>query len=41
MLVNLNAFRKYVIPVPLPQLDIHPNSIKFVQTLRDYLDLPP
>ena len=38
MLLNLNAFQKYDIPVPLPQLDIQPNSIEFVQTLRDYLD---
>ena len=40
-LVNLNALQKYDVPVPLPHLDIQPNSMKFVQTLRDYLDWPP
>ena len=38
MLVDLNAFQKYDVPVPLPQLDIQPNSMKCVQPLRDYLD---
>ena len=34
MLVNLNAFQKYDIRVPLPQPDIQPNGINFEQTLR-------
>ena len=28
MLENLNAYPKYTVPVPLPQPDIQPNSIK-------------
>ena len=38
MYENLNAFQNYDVPVPLPQLVIQPNSIKFVQNLRNYLD---
>ena len=31
MSLNLNAFQKYYVPVPLPQPNIHPNTINFAQ----------
>ena len=38
---NLNAYKKYAIPLPLPQPDIQPKTINFVQNFLYNLDLPP
>ena len=38
---NLNGYKKYAVPVPLPQPDVQPNTINFVQNFLYNLDLLP